>query len=254
MPLISCICPTYNRPPHHQHLLEEAIESFLRQDYPHKELIVLNDTPGQELSCEAEAVAVVNVSRRFRTLGEKWNAAVGLSRGDLIAPWDDDDISLPWRLSYSVERLGDADYFNPRAYWNVLKGQLRHDGPIGYGHNAGLYTRAAFELVGGHKPISLGLDRYLDREFTSRLERVIDPKTRKSPPPAMEEWFYIYRWGVSPAHVSARSDGDGSRRYAEIGARPVVSGCYYLQPAWQRDYVQATRDAIAGLAANPPPI
>ena len=34
MPLVSCICPTYNRPPEYQHLVEEAIESFLRQDYP----------------------------------------------------------------------------------------------------------------------------------------------------------------------------------------------------------------------------
>ena len=49
VPLVSCICPTYNRPPRHQHLLEEAIASFLRQDYPNKELIVLNDCPGQEL-------------------------------------------------------------------------------------------------------------------------------------------------------------------------------------------------------------
>jgi hypothetical protein len=28
LPLVSCICPTYNRPPHYQHLLEEAIASF----------------------------------------------------------------------------------------------------------------------------------------------------------------------------------------------------------------------------------
>jgi hypothetical protein len=117
LPLVSCICPTYNRPPRYQHLLEEAIASFLRQDYPNKELIVINDCPGQELICDEPGVRVVNVAERFPSIGDKLNAAVGLARGELIARWDDDDISLPWRLSLSVERLGDADYFNPRCYW-----------------------------------------------------------------------------------------------------------------------------------------
>ena len=40
LPAVSCICLTYGRVA----LLEEAIESFLRQDYPGvKELVVLND-------------------------------------------------------------------------------------------------------------------------------------------------------------------------------------------------------------------
>ena len=39
----SAVLPTYNRPPDQQWLVEEAIESFLRQDYPDKELLVLND-------------------------------------------------------------------------------------------------------------------------------------------------------------------------------------------------------------------
>jgi glycosyltransferase involved in cell wall biosynthesis len=70
VPLVSCICPTYNRPPHHQHLLEEAIESFLRQDYANKELIVLNDCPGQELLCDAPGVRVVNAAERFPSISD----------------------------------------------------------------------------------------------------------------------------------------------------------------------------------------
>src|SRR5438876_11343843 len=49
---VSCMCATYNRPPNSQWLLEEAIESFLRQDYAEKELLVLNDCAGQELVCD----------------------------------------------------------------------------------------------------------------------------------------------------------------------------------------------------------
>jgi len=38
-PLVSCIMPTYNR----RQFVPQAIKYFLRQDYPHKELIILDD-------------------------------------------------------------------------------------------------------------------------------------------------------------------------------------------------------------------
>jgi glycosyltransferase involved in cell wall biosynthesis len=37
-PLISCIMPTYGRP----EFLGEAVAMFLAQDYPEKELVILN--------------------------------------------------------------------------------------------------------------------------------------------------------------------------------------------------------------------
>jgi glycosyltransferase involved in cell wall biosynthesis len=251
-PLVSCICPTYNRPPHYQHLLEEAIESFLRQDYPNKELIVLNDAPGQELHCDAPGVTIVNASSRYPTLGEKCNAAVRLSRGELIAPWDDDDISLPWRLSLSAERLGDADYFNPRAYWMLWGDRLADDHRMGYAHNASLFTRAAFERVGGYRAISNGYDRDIDLAFRTELERGVDPWYRGSPELSKREWFYIYRWGVSPSHVSSRAEDDQGR-YAEIGEQPITDGCFILTPGWRKNYAEEIRRrqsslSIAGLA------
>src|SRR5215212_6246488 len=162
LPLVSCICPTYNRPPDHKHLVEEAIESFLRQTYPNKELIVLNDCPGQELSCDSPGVRVVNVPERFPTLGEKYNAAIALARGDLIAPWEDDDISLPWRLSLSVDRLGDAGYFNSRVCWLLNSNGFHLDSFAGYGHNLSIFTRAAFEAVGGYPTIDDLHDAVMD--------------------------------------------------------------------------------------------
>ena len=38
-PLVSCIMPTYNR----RHFVPRAIRSFLRQDFPHKELVIVDD-------------------------------------------------------------------------------------------------------------------------------------------------------------------------------------------------------------------
>ena len=249
-PLVSCICLTYNRPPRYQHLVEEAVESFLRQDYPNKELILLNDCPGQELVCHADGVIVVNSPFRFPTLGEKWNTAVQLSHGQIIAPWDDDDISLPWRLSYSVERLGTADYFNLRKYWYLSRTGLSSDASTGYAHNGSVYTRRAFDEVGGHKPISLGLDRELDRALMAKGRNVVDPKFRGSDPAPLEKWFYIYRWNVSPVHLSGTAGTDGREHYESIGKRPVVPATFYLQPHWEEDYVGMTRLAIENTEAE----
>jgi Glycosyl transferase family 2 len=91
-PPVSCICLTYGRP----ELLEEAIHSFLLQEYPgDKELIVLSDFDRQQLMFEHPEVHVLNLTRRFRTVGEKANAAVALAAHDLLFVWDDDDVYLP---------------------------------------------------------------------------------------------------------------------------------------------------------------
>ena len=237
LPLVSCVCSTYNRPPHYQHLLEEAIASFLLQDYPNKELIVLNDCFGQELICEEPGVRVVNVAERFPSIGDKQNAAVGLARGELIAPWDDDDISLPWRLSLSVERLGDGEYFNPRCYWYLDNDGLHSDHPVGYANNASLFRRAAFEGVGGYPSVSFGTDAALDAAFSGLAHAAVDP-LRGDKELRRSEWFYIYRWGVSPVHMSGRGVEDF---YREVGKLPVVEGRFHLSPHWRRDYVAETR-------------
>lgn len=107
-PAVSCFCLTYGRPG----VLEEAIHSFLQQDYAGpKEMIVLNDYADQILTFDHPEVQVINVSRRFRTVGEKMNAAAALASHDLLFVWDDDDVYLPHRLSFSVANFDTAKGF-----------------------------------------------------------------------------------------------------------------------------------------------
>src|ERR1017187_5707985 len=111
-PPISCMCLTFGRP---QRILEEAVYSFLNQDYAGpKELLILNDFAQQTIFFEHPQVTVVNLSERFGSVGEKRNAAAALCRHDLLAVWDDDDIYLPHRLSFSVS------HFHPQR--RVVKG------------------------------------------------------------------------------------------------------------------------------------
>jgi len=101
-PLVSCIMPTYNR----RAFVAQAIAYFLRQDYPNKELIIVDDG--------TDAIGdLVPVDERFRymrlnvrtTVGAKRNLACEQARGSIIAHWDDDDWHAQHRLRYQVEAL-----------------------------------------------------------------------------------------------------------------------------------------------------
>jgi len=101
-PLVSCIMPTYNR----RAFVERAIAYFLRQDYPNKELIIVDDGT----DAIDDLVPADQHFRYFRmsektTTGAKRNLACEQARGTIIAHWDDDDWHAPHRLSYQVRAL-----------------------------------------------------------------------------------------------------------------------------------------------------
>jgi hypothetical protein len=105
-PLVSCIMPTCNR----RRFAADAIRYFLRQDYPNKELIILDDGSdalGDSVSDDPR-IRYVRLSSRL-TVGAKRNLACQRSAGPLIAHWDDDDWHAPRRLRCQVQRLRERD-------------------------------------------------------------------------------------------------------------------------------------------------
>ncbi|MGL5097100.1 MAG: glycosyltransferase family 2 protein, partial [Planctomycetia bacterium] len=124
-PLVSCVMPTYGRPDY----VAESIAMFLAQDYPAKELIILNDCAGQTLLGDFPDVRIFNCESRWPTLGEKRNAAIERAQGKYIAVWDDDDVYMPWRLSYSMRRIDElnAPLYCPAEYWAYWGGEDLHD-------------------------------------------------------------------------------------------------------------------------------
>ncbi|MCP4214122.1 MAG: glycosyltransferase [bacterium] len=121
-PLVSCIMPTSDRPL----FVPGAIRYFLRQDYPNKELIILDD--GQN-KIEAQIPSHPNIRyftlKKKLTVGEKRNIAIEKSRGDVIMHWDDDDYYADCRISYQVRELinGKADLcaLIPGVYYDINK-------------------------------------------------------------------------------------------------------------------------------------
>jgi glycosyltransferase involved in cell wall biosynthesis len=108
LPLISCIMPTYNR----RSFLGLSLKAFEAQDYPAKELIVLDDGSDQvgDLVEEISNARYIRLAERT-SIGAKRNRGCSEARGTIIAHWDDDDWYAPQRLRSQVAPLlaGQAD-------------------------------------------------------------------------------------------------------------------------------------------------
>ncbi len=184
-PSISCICPTFNR----SRLLEESIESFLRQDYKgKKELIIINDFYKQKLEFNHPEVIIINQNEVAKSLGGKINNAIyKYARYDLIAVWEDDDIYLSRNLSLRVKYLGDkkaslihnaffiADNFiSTKISSNTFHGQF-------------ILTKKLFDEIGGYPETY----KAHDIKIIKKIPKFDIKRNTKLSPVNIS---YIYRW------------------------------------------------------------
>lgn len=123
-PKVSVLTPIYNTNPKH---LREMIESILNQTFTDFEFLILNDSPEN-----TELDKIVNSYRDSRIVYSKNDKNIGISasrnkllkmaRGEYIAIFDHDDISVPDRLAQEVEYLD----MNPQI--GVVSGWLQYFG------------------------------------------------------------------------------------------------------------------------------
>lgn len=262
--LVSCLLPTYNRYPDYPNLVEEAVYSFLQQDYQNKELIICNDTPGQSIVIQHPRIKCVNLAQRFDTLGNKIHYMLHtLAQGDFVCRWDDDDISLPWRLSYSVGRLIQLAKDNPRHchsfrvpsgivsfasewrpenhwFWNggkiVKETQhpgnthimaIWHRGILGTTHER--VPNSNYEDIGAYSVQDVPVT-YPGTPCPSGLEdQTFTAQLRSRGYPQFgdllppQDIFYLYRWGVQANHLSGKGGMETMQRTYEQIGQQMVS-------------------------------
>lgn len=102
VPLVSCIMPTRDR----ADFALQAIRYFQRQDYPARELVVVDDGTDrlQERLPDDGRVSYLRAPRG-ESIGAKRNRGIADAHGELVAQWDDDDWYAPSRLRRQVEPL-----------------------------------------------------------------------------------------------------------------------------------------------------
>lgn len=105
-PLINCVMlVTW---PRRREMIHEAIASFACQDYEHRTLTVVNDGEPCHLSAAFSALfdgRIIQMPSRT-SVGEKRNQGVAAVPGaSYSASFDDDDFSLPHRLSANLQAM-----------------------------------------------------------------------------------------------------------------------------------------------------
>lgn len=107
MPRVSVLMPVYNTKEEH---LREAISSILSQTYSDFEFLILNDSPD---NVEIEKIVMSYKDKRIKYykneknlgISESRNKLIDLAKGEYLAVFDHDDISVPTRLEKEVEIL-----------------------------------------------------------------------------------------------------------------------------------------------------
>lgn len=106
MTLVSCIMPTKAR----QRWAAQAVECFLAQTYPEKELIILDDPtdPSFPGGLYVPGRILRFIAGGNGSIAQKRNNACGLAEGQIICHFDSDDWSAPNRIADQVKRLEES--------------------------------------------------------------------------------------------------------------------------------------------------
>lgn len=123
-PRVSVLTPIYNTNPKH---LREMIESILNQTYTDFEFLILNDSPENkeiEKIVKSYTDTRIKYSKNDKNMGitPSRNKLLKMARGEYVAIFDHDDISIPTRLEKEVE------YFDTNPHVGVVSGFIQNFG------------------------------------------------------------------------------------------------------------------------------
>jgi glycosyltransferase involved in cell wall biosynthesis len=182
LPLVSCIMPTNNR----RAFLPLALRYFSSQDYPNKELLIIDDgtDPVGDVADGWPGVRYLRLPVRT-SIGGKRNLACREARGEIIAHWDDDDWYAPDRLRYQIAPIlaHEADLTGLEnafvlelpggAFWTT-RPQLHRRMFVGDVHGGTLvYRKTVLDQGLRYPEINLAEDAALIRQAVSRGQRLV---------------------------------------------------------------------------------
>ena len=182
--------PTYRRP----RMMANTIPCFITQDYPadRRELIILDDA-GELKNETSDGWQIISISRRFRSLPEKFNALAGLAQGDILVVWEDDDIYLQHHISTHVRAMEGRLWSKPSSVLSTYTGKHELEDATGRFHASLAFRREVFDRIGGW-PLTKRGD--FDQQLIARLTAIEAP----GDPCQLDSPSYIFRWGQTNAY------------------------------------------------------
>jgi len=220
-----------------KNLAEEAVESFLRQTYPYKRLIIVNTHPDKVWFEEDHPNIEVHniIPDTFENLNAKYNYAFSQIKTNWWAPWDSDDIWLPWHfenLAANVPNLIKSKFPGKvginKSYFaknNVIM-------TVGWQ----MWGDCIFESMDGNG----NLYPHCDEKNADNCDRQIIPQkwnrywiTRPTYPLS-----FIFRWDED-GHGSSELGYKGLEYQAKLREKMyAIRNTEPFRPHWNKDYVQ----------------
>ncbi len=144
----SVLLPTRNR----LDLLKFAVESVLRQDYNHWEIIISDNFSEQDIKPYIVSLSDERIkyfrTESFISVTENWNRALNFSSGDYFIMLGDDDCLMQGyfsKMKSYIEKFNNPDLLYSSAYLFAYPGVLP-DSPKGY-----LHTFSKGDIFQSHK-------------------------------------------------------------------------------------------------------
>lgn len=237
-PKVSCYCPTYGK----SKLLEEAIYSFLNQDYDgEKELVILNDLVDQTLIFDHPQVKIINSKQRIYPLGKKLNECLSYCSGEYIFVWDDDDIYFPWKISFSINNINkDGIFHTNQAFFEEINKTLSISKNLF--HSNLCMHKNIWEKNNYIESDVIALDVFLFNKINylyKNISKIISD----------EDIFYIYRWSSTSNYHGSFFKENVSLNVAKYVDQKILNktepvGNIVLNPQWKNDYFQARKNCL----------
>lgn len=222
--MISVLTLTYKR----HHLLEEAIESFLRQPFLSIcEMVIINDNLDVDYIYEHPKIKIINHKKRFLSISDKIEWGYKQCKYNYIYRLDDDDLLAPLAINnvkidiesnpgYEIYRSKGMHFFLDNIY----------SGEAGSVNNGNVYTKAYLDRIvfpgsscDEDSHITFGNNANI---YTSKLEHTM-----------------CYRWGMGTLHISGMGQQPNEAILAQ--ADKVLNntkGVIELHPHFDNDYYE----------------
>lgn len=221
-PLVSVLTLTYKR----KNLLEEAIFSFLNQNYAGpSEMVIVNDCADVKYTFEHKKIKIINLDRRFDSISDKLKYGFSQCGANNIYRLDDDDLLCPWALTCVAqqinERKGMEVYRSEHQYFFTNNNFSHKTGNI---NNGNVYSKKY--IMETEFPKKSGNE---DVDFTFNFAKKIDIKKNQA--------TMIYRWGMNTYHISTMGfENESTLKITDDRTKNSEQGTVTLSPQFYNDY------------------
>ena len=194
--MISILTLTYGR----KTLLEEAIYSFLQQDYENSEMVIINDEQNVHYNINHPNIRIINVTQRFESIGKKLEYGFNQCKYDHVYRLDDDDLLGPNALSIVknyIQNNPDYDIYRSKIHYFFENNVYKKTG--GSVNNGNIYSKNYIQKIKIPNK-NFGEDSDITFNAIAKIFQFDEPTM-------------IYRWGMNTYHLSGMGDISNPQHY-----------------------------------------